>query len=72
MVSVYRMYSDGSISVKYMDNSKVTIDSNSYPPSNSTSNFLSRRTVRLPRQPFYNSIEWIAKKDNKYGDFFVI
>ena len=67
MKAVYERYTDNSISVKYLDDSELIIETKPHPVFGLTAPSLAKRTIQLPVDPLENKVEWRTRKETEHG-----
>lgn len=73
MRTVYKRWTDNSISVHYLDNSELTLETKPHPFLGLSAPSLAKRTIHLPDDPLENKIEWQTRKEKEPGkmmDFY--
>lgn len=63
MSTVYKRWTDNSISVHYLDNSELTLETKPHPFLGLSAPSLAKRTIHLPDDPLENKIEWQTRKE---------
>ncbi|XP_076799431.1 teneurin-3-like isoform X4 [Clavelina lepadiformis] len=67
MTTRYKRWTDNSISVHYLDDSELTLETKPHPVLGLTAPFLAKRTIQLPADPLENKIEWRTRKEKENG-----
>ncbi|XP_078481639.1 teneurin-3 isoform X2 [Ciona intestinalis] len=67
MTTTYERWTDNSISVRYLDDSELTLETKPHPVLGLTAPFLAKRTIQLPADPLENKIEWSTRKERENG-----
>ena len=68
MRTVYRIWTDNSISVRYLDESELILETKPHPVLGLTSPSLAKRTIQLPSDPLESKIEWRRRKEEENGE----
>uniref|UniRef100_H2YAD0 EGF-like domain-containing protein n=1 Tax=Ciona savignyi TaxID=51511 RepID=H2YAD0_CIOSA len=69
MTTTYKRWTDNSISVRYLDESELTLETKPHPVLGLTAPFLAKRTIQLPADPLENQIEWNTRKERESGQY---
>nr|CAB3264552.1 teneurin-3 [Phallusia mammillata] len=67
MMTTYKRWTDNSISVHYLDDSDLILETKPHPVLGLTAPFLAKRTIRLPSDPLENEIVWRTRKEKDAG-----
>uniref|UniRef100_H2YAD4 EGF-like domain-containing protein n=1 Tax=Ciona savignyi TaxID=51511 RepID=H2YAD4_CIOSA len=65
-------FTNNSISVRYLDESELTLETKPHPVLGLTAPFLAKRTIQLPADPLENQIEWNTRKERESGKFTLL
>jgi len=67
MITTYKRWTDNSISVHYLDESELILETRPHPVLGLTAPFLAKRTIHLPADPLENEIVWRTRKEKEGG-----